>query len=49
MAVDYNKGVAMFSLEMTSDQLVTRLLSSEAEISASNLRKGQLQSYQGSS
>lgn len=46
MAVDYNKGVAMFSLEMTSDQLVTRLLSSEAEISASHLRKGQLQSYQ---
>lgn len=46
MAVEYNKAVAMFSLEMTSDQLVTRLISSEAELSASQLRKGQLQSYQ---
>ncbi len=46
MAVEYNKPVAMFSLEMTSEQLVTRLISSEAELSASQLRKGQLQSYQ---
>jgi replicative DNA helicase len=46
MAVEYNKAVAMFSLEMTSEQLVTRLISSEAELSASALRKGQLQSYQ---
>lgn len=46
MAVEYSKAVAVFSLEMTSDQLVTRLISSEAELSASQLRKGQLQSYQ---
>jgi replicative DNA helicase len=46
MAVEYGKPVAFFSLEMTSEQLVTRLISSEAELSASQLRKGQLQSYQ---
>jgi len=46
MAVEYNKPVAFFSLEMTSEQLVTRLLSSESELSANQLRKGQLQSYQ---
>ncbi len=46
MAVDSKKAVAIFSLEMTSLQLVTRLISSEAEISSEKLRKGDLEGYQ---
>ena len=46
MAVDYKKPVAFFSLEMSSGQLTTRLLSSEAELSASKLRKGDLMDYE---
>ncbi len=42
IAVDYKKSVALFSLEMSSIQLVTRLISSEAEISADKLKKGDL-------
>lgn len=42
IAVDYNMGVAMFSLEMSSVQLVKRLISSETRISAEKLRKGNL-------
>ena len=42
IAVDYKKSVALFSLEMSSVQLVTRLISSEAEISADKLKKGNL-------
>ena len=41
-AVDYNKAVAIFSLEMSSVQLVKRLISSESRISAEKLRKGDL-------
>ncbi len=41
-AVEYNMGVAFFSLEMSSVQLVKRLISSEARIDASKLRKGDL-------
>ena len=33
-------GVGLFSLEMSSDQLATRLISSQAEISSSDIRKG---------
>ena len=40
IAVDFNKAVAFFSLEMSSIQLVTRLLSSEALITSDKLRKG---------
>ena len=39
IAVNFNKPVVYFSLEMTGDELVTRLLSAEAEIPASKLRK----------
>ena len=39
IAVNFNKPVAYFSLEMTGDELVARLLSAEAEIPASKLRK----------
>lgn len=41
-AVDYNMGVALFSLEMSSVQLVKRLISSETRIPAEKLRKGNL-------
>ena len=39
IAVNFHKPVAYFSLEMTGDELATRLLSSESEIPASRLRK----------
>ena len=39
IAVNFKKPVAYFSLEMTGDELVARLLSAEAEIPASKLRK----------
>jgi len=42
IAVDFRKGVAFFSLEMSSVQLVTRLISSESEIPSDLLRKGEL-------
>ncbi len=41
-AVDYGQGVAFFSLEMSSVQLVKRLISSETRIPAEKLRKGNL-------
>ncbi|TNE79371.1 MAG: replicative DNA helicase [Bacteroidetes bacterium] len=41
-AVDHNKGVAVFSLEMSSVQLALRLISAEAEINQENLRSGKL-------
>jgi replicative DNA helicase len=39
-AVDHGKRVAFFSLEMTTRSLIIRLLSSEAAINFSSLRKG---------
>lgn len=42
IAVDHNRGVAVFSLEMSATQLVTRLISAEAEIDASKLKRGTL-------
>jgi len=39
-AVDHGKRVAVFSLEMTTRSLIIRLLSSEARIDFSSLRKG---------
>lgn len=41
-AVRFNKPVAFFSCEMSSLQLVNRLISSETEISSEKLRKGDL-------
>ncbi len=41
-AVDHGMGVALFSLEMSSVQLVKRLIASEARIDAGKLRKGDL-------
>ncbi|HNL39013.1 MAG TPA: replicative DNA helicase [Saprospiraceae bacterium] len=43
---DFNKGVALFSLEMASTQLVSRLISMEAEISGSKMRNGKLEDYE---
>jgi len=42
VAVQYNKTVAFFSLEMTKEQLVGRLLSAEALIDSSKMRTGKL-------
>ena len=39
MAVEHNIGVAVFSLEMSSEQLVNRLISSESQIESSKLQK----------
>lgn len=45
-AMDFNKGVAIFSLEMSDIQLVQRLISLEAEISGHKMRKGNLEEYE---
>jgi replicative DNA helicase len=42
IAVEQKRAVAVFSLEMSSTQLVTRLIASEAGISSEKLRKGDL-------
>lgn len=46
MAVDFNKPVAIFSLEMSSVQLINRIISSEAEIESSVLKTGKLSEQQ---
>ena len=45
-ARDFNKGVAVFSLEMASTQLVQRLISMESEIPGSKMRNGKLEDYE---
>lgn len=45
-AVDFKKPVAIFSLEMSSLQLVNRLIASETEIPAEKLKKGNLEPYE---
>ena len=42
LAVEFRKPVAFFSLEMSSLQLVMRLISNETELDAEKLKKGQL-------
>ncbi len=46
IAVDYKKPVAVFSLEMSSVQLITRLIASETGINSETLRKGTLQAHE---
>ncbi len=46
MAVDFKKPIAIFSLEMAGVQLVTRLISSETELPADKLKRGQLEQYE---
>lgn len=43
-ALRYGKTVAIFSLEMSKEQLVQRLLCSEAEVDSQRLRSGNMQS-----
>jgi len=46
MAVDMRIPVAMFSLEMSKDQLVRRLMGNVTEISGEKLRNGQLEPHE---
>ncbi|HSW68157.1 MAG TPA: replicative DNA helicase [Bacteroidales bacterium] len=45
-AVDLERSIAFFSLEMSAIQLVTRLISSETQIPADTLRKGALKDHE---
>ncbi|MEM9991058.1 MAG: DnaB-like helicase C-terminal domain-containing protein, partial [Bacteroidota bacterium] len=42
----FNKGVAIFSLEMSNMQLVQRIISMESEISGQKLRNGNVEEYE---
>jgi replicative DNA helicase len=46
IAVDFNTPVAFFSLEMSSVQLITRLISSETGLSSEKLRTGKLEKHE---
>ncbi len=46
-SVDYNVPVAIFSLEMSTIQLITRLISSEARINVHNIRTGKFKAEEG--
>lgn len=45
-AVEFGKGVAIFSLEMSAVQLVNRLISAEAELESEKIKKGNLADYE---
>jgi replicative DNA helicase len=45
-AIDFKKPVAFFSLEMSSVQLVTRLISGETGLKADKLKRGQLEPHE---
>ncbi|MBQ2349936.1 MAG: replicative DNA helicase [Cytophagales bacterium] len=45
-SVEKNIPVAMFSLEMSSSQLMTRLISAESELESDKIRKGHLEDYE---
>ncbi len=46
-AVDHNKAIAVFSLEMSTIQLVTRLISAETRINAHDIRTGKFNPSDG--
>ena len=46
MAIDFKYPVALFSLEMSSVQLITRMMTSETQLSGEKLRKGSLDSHE---
>ena len=46
MAIQFNKAVAVFSLEMSSVQLITRMISSETGLTSEKLRKGTLEPHE---
>ena len=45
-AIDFNIPVAMFSLEMSSLQLVNRLISAEAELESEKIKRGNLAEFE---
>ncbi|MBT5506834.1 MAG: replicative DNA helicase, partial [Flammeovirgaceae bacterium] len=45
-ALDHGQGVAIFSLEMSSVQLVNRLISAEAELESEKLKRGEMADYE---
>ncbi|WP_291140694.1 replicative DNA helicase [Flavobacterium sp. UBA7680] len=46
IAIQYGHAVALFSLEMASVQLITRLISSETGLSSEKLRTGKLEAHE---
>ena len=46
VAIDFKQPVALFSLEMSSVQLITRLISSETGLSSEKLRTGKLEKHE---
>ena len=46
MAIDFGHAVAVFSLEMSSVQLITRMISSETGLTSEKLRKGNLEPHE---
>ena len=46
VAIDFGHPVALFSLEMSSVQLITRLISSETGLSSEKLRTGKLEQFE---
>lgn len=46
MAVDHNRPVAFFSLEMSSIQLVNRLIIGETQLASDKIRTGRLENYE---
>ena len=46
MAIDFGHPVALFSLEMSSVQLITRMISSETGLTSEKLRKGNLEAHE---
>jgi replicative DNA helicase len=45
-AIDHDMPMALFSLEMSSLQIVNRLISAEAELDSDKIRKGNLKDYE---
>lgn len=45
-ALDFKKGVAIFSLEMSALQLAQRIISMDAQVSGHKMRNGQLEEYE---
>lgn len=46
MAVEHNRAVALFSLEMSSIQLVNRLIVAETELASDKIKNGKLEPYE---
>ena len=46
IAINHKTALGFFSLEMSSEQLVNRLIASEAQLGANKLRKGDLADHE---